>query len=71
MNAPVTRHTRKKAKRQSIRAYAQEVTAPHTTLARSGFASEVRFLLQRAYRIGLNNGKLLADVSDEEQDHGK
>lgn len=48
-------------KRQSLRTFATEVTAAHTTLARSGFAREVRYLLQRAYRIGLNNGKLLAE----------
>src|SRR5690349_1972701 len=56
----ITRHTRMKPKRQSIRQFAAEVTAPHTTIARSGFGSDVRFLLQKAYRIGLNNGKLLA-----------
>lgn len=59
-----TSHTARKAKRQSIREFAAKVTAPHTTLARSGFDDEVRDLLQQAYRIGLNNGKLLARKSD-------
>lgn len=58
-------HTGRKPKRQSLRQYASEVTAAHTPLAHSGYASHVRFLLQRAYRIGLNNGKLLAHKSDE------
>lgn len=46
-------------KRQSIREHIEKVCAPHTTLARSGFARDMRFQLQRAYRIGLNNGKLI------------
>jgi hypothetical protein len=47
-------------KRQSIREHIEKVCAPHTTLARSGFARHIRYELQRAYRIGLNNGKLIA-----------
>jgi hypothetical protein len=47
-------------KRQSIREHINKVCAPATTLARSGFARDVAYELQRAYRIGLNNGKLIA-----------
>jgi hypothetical protein len=63
-----TGHTGRKAKkpkRQSIRAFMDESTATYTTLARSGFGSHVRDLLQKAYRIGLNNGKLLAHKADD------
>jgi hypothetical protein len=59
-------HTRKKAKRQSVRQFMSDATHPSTTLSRYGFGPHVRFLLQKAYRIGLNNGKLLASKSDED-----
>lgn len=46
-------------KRKSIREHISTVCHPSTTLARSGFARSVAYELQRAYRIGLNNGKRL------------
>lgn len=55
-------------KRQSIRKHIDEVCAPSSTLARSGFARDVAFELQKAYRIGLNNGKLLRRSGSKEKD---
>lgn len=56
----------KKPKRQSIRAFMWDSTGPATLLGRHGFGRDVRFLLQKAYRIGLNNGKLLRSRTDDE-----
>jgi len=47
------------AKRQSIREHIDRVCGPSTTLARFGFARDVAYQLQKAYRIGLNNGKMI------------
>lgn len=60
-------HTGTKAKRKSIRQFMDDSTAAHTTLSRLGFGSEVRYLLQQAYRIGLHNGKLIRNKSDEDR----
>ena len=47
-------------KRKSIRKFCETVTAPYTSLSRSGYGAIVREIAMRAYRIGLNNGKLIA-----------
>lgn len=47
-------------KRKDFRTFALHATAEYTTLARSGFKREVFDLLNKAYRMGLHNGRINA-----------